>query len=101
MAVRQINDEIMMTSSEAHEKYATLYVGFARVESNMSDPDNERGYVVYVADTKKEMHTMPRKTESGVSISIEPGYALGGFIKTASFTLFDFLRALTLVDSSA
>jgi len=78
MSLRTISDRTILTSRAAREKYSSYYIGFARVEPNMTDPDNEKGYVVFVANTKRELQTMPRETDDGFRISIEPGYALGG-----------------------
>jgi hypothetical protein len=77
--VKKIEDKIIMTSIEARRKYEKYYIGFVSIEQRMADPDNERGYVAYLADTEDEAYeAIPRFTEEGIYIGIEPGHAVGG-----------------------
>jgi hypothetical protein len=57
------------------EKYANYYIGFVITEENIIDPDNEKGYVVFIMDSYDEGYTLPRRTNDGSFISVMPGYA--------------------------
>ena len=76
--VRKIDDTELLSISEAREKYKKYFVGFVTTEQNLSDPDNTKGFVVYVMDSHDEGYTFPRRTEDGKFISVFEGYAVGG-----------------------
>ena len=76
--VRNIADRKIVTCREAMEKYEKYYIGFVTTEDNVTDPDNEKGYVVCIMDTYDEGYTFSRETDEGQFISIMPGYAVGG-----------------------
>ena len=76
--VQTIDGINIITSREARETYENYYIGFVTTEQNLSDPDNEMGYVVYIMDSYDEGFTIPRRTNEGHFISIISGYAVGG-----------------------
>ena len=76
--VMKVDDHEVMTSREAMEKYEKYFIGFVTIEQNLSDPDNEIGYVIYIMDTYDEGFSIPRRTESNQFIAVMPGYAVGG-----------------------
>jgi hypothetical protein len=68
----------IMTKLAARKKYERYYIGFVATEQKMNDPDNELGYVAYIADTHDEIYSLPRFAEDGGYIAKWPGYAVGG-----------------------
>jgi len=78
MSVKKIDDQEIITTREAKEKYKQYHIGFVITEPKIEDPDNEKGYVVCILDSYNEGFTIPRKTDDGAFISIMPGYSVGG-----------------------
>ena len=76
--VQRIDSRELTTRLAAKKRYRNYYIGFVTSEQNMSDPDNEEGYVAYVADSEDEQYQIPRDTEDGQYISIMTGHSVGG-----------------------
>jgi len=76
--VKKVDKKEIMTSRQAKEQYREFHIGFVTTEQNMTDPDNEKGYVVCIMDSYDEGYNIPRRTDNGDFISIMSGYAVGG-----------------------
>lgn len=76
--VREIDDKTIMTRSEARSNYRKFYIGMVFQERNYQNPESEKGYVVYVADSYDESFDIPRKLDDGSHVSVVTGHAVGG-----------------------
>ena len=74
--VQRIDNNELMTCVNAKRKYSDKYIGFVTTEQNMADPDNELGYVVYLADFEDELNQIPTYTDDDEYISIMTGFSV-------------------------
>ena len=52
--IQHIDNQEVVTVLEAMHKYAEYFIGFVIVEQNLRNPYQERGYVLFLADTYDE-----------------------------------------------
>ena len=76
--ISKIDVNGIMTSLEARAKYRDKYIGFLTVEQKMTDPDNEKIIVVYIADTYEDSFLIPPVTDDGQRIARMEGLGVGG-----------------------
>ena len=75
--IQKIDDIEIITSIAARKKYRSHWIGFVVTEQNLADPENELGYVVYIANSENEAYQMPRFADDGKYIAKMPGQAVG------------------------
>lgn len=72
--LEKIETKEIMTRHDAQEKYRTKY--FRMVITEVVDQgDNDLGYVIYIADTEKELRQIPRSEYKGKHIAFTLGAA--------------------------
>jgi hypothetical protein len=68
----EIKTEEIMTKNEAYKKYPTKY--FIMIITERVDyGDNDLGYVLYTADTRKELSQAPRESYIDLGAAILQG----------------------------
>ena len=76
--IRKITDKEILTSVEAREKYEKNYIGMVITEQKLHDPDNSRGYVLFVMDEYEEQFQIPRWLDDNTFVTTMTGMAVGG-----------------------
>jgi hypothetical protein len=73
LMLEKIEAKEIMTSFEAHEKYNTKF--FIMIFTEVVDQgDNDLGYVIYTADSDRELNEVPRSEYIGKPA----GFMMGG-----------------------
>jgi len=70
--IRYLDNKEVLTAREAMHGFSENYIGFVVVEQNLRNPDFERGYVLFLADTYNE--GLEESTDSDFNISVLRGY---------------------------
>jgi len=72
--IQQINDKEIMTVQEAMQEYSEFFIGFVIVEQNLRNPYEEKGYVLFLADTYDE--GLDESIDMDLDISVLRGYSV-------------------------
>ena len=72
--IQQIDNPEVITAREAMRKYSTHYIGFVIIEQNMRSPDDEKGYVLFLADDYYE--AMEECVDIDLNIGVLRGYGV-------------------------
>ncbi|MCL2198069.1 MAG: hypothetical protein FWB80_04020 [Defluviitaleaceae bacterium] len=72
--LEKIETKEIMTHRAACEKYRTKYFRMVMTEE-VDQADNDLGYVIYTADTEKELRQIPRSEYKGKCIVFTAGIA--------------------------
>ena len=72
--LKEIKTQEIMTTRSAMEKYRTQYFIMVITET-VDQCDNDLGYVIYAADTKKELTKISRDEFKGKKIALMLGVA--------------------------
>jgi hypothetical protein len=76
--INKVGNKEIITDLEARKKYRDKYIGYIIVEQKVTDPENAKIIVEYIADNYDESYEMPAKTEKGQFISRMAGLGVGG-----------------------
>ena len=76
--LEKIETKEIMTLRAASEKYSTQYFRMVMTEE-VDQGENDLGYVLYVADTEKELYQIPRSEYMGKNIAFWAGKATEPF----------------------
>ena len=76
--ITKIDIKEITTCLNARQKYENKYIGMVVTDQKLQDPDNTKGYVIYLMDSYDETFKIPRRLEDGSFISSMPGMAVGG-----------------------
>ena len=74
----EIETEEIMTKREARKKYSTKYF-IMIITERVDRGDNDLGYVIYTADTEKELSQAPREKYKDKSYALMQGGAAEPF----------------------
>ena len=72
--IQQINNEETITVQEAMRLYSEYFIGFVIVEQNLRNPYEEKGYVLFLADTYDE--GLDESLDIDLDISVLRGYSV-------------------------
>ena len=72
--VQQIDDKEIITVQEAMREYSEYFIGFVIVEQNLRNPYDEKGYVLFLADTYDE--GLDESMDFELDISVLRGYSV-------------------------
>ena len=74
----EITDNEIITTGEASKRYSTKY--FLMIITEVVDQgDNDLGYVVYTADTRRELSQAPKEKYKGKMLAFKTGGAAEPF----------------------
>ncbi|MCL1878810.1 MAG: hypothetical protein FWF80_08120 [Defluviitaleaceae bacterium] len=62
--LQKINDKEIMTMQELIMKYPEHFI-MAEITETVDSQVNDRGYVMYIADSMKELYDVPNEEEQG------------------------------------
>ena len=69
--ITKIETKEIMTVREMRKRYSTKWFKYVIIgELDTVNPDNEKGYVVFVADTDTELYNIPRDDDDHNSYCI-------------------------------
>ena len=72
--VMRVDDKTVMTVNEMKDKYPTKWFRYATVgEPSCTNPGNETGYVVFIADTEVELYDVSKHGYVGEPLSFGKG----------------------------
>ena len=73
--LEKIKDQEIITRIDAEKKYPTKY--FIMIITDIVDQgDNDLGYVLYTADTKKELKKAPREELMDKKVAFKEGWSV-------------------------
>jgi len=72
--IQHINNKEIIAVQDAMSKYAEYFIGFVIIEQNLRNPYEEKGYVLFLADTYDE--GLDESTDSELDISVLRGYSV-------------------------
>jgi hypothetical protein len=72
--LEKIETKEIMTHYEARMKYKTKFFIMIRTE-DVDGGENDLGYVIYTADTERELNKVPRSEYIGKRASFSMGYS--------------------------
>jgi len=72
--IKQIDNKEIMTVQEAMREYSEYFIGFVIVEQNLKNPYEEKGYVLFLADTYDE--GLDESMDIDLDISVLRGYSV-------------------------
>jgi len=81
--LKKIETQEIMTTRAAMEKYRTQYFDMVITEI-VDQGDNDLGYVIYVADEKKELLAVPRNEYKGKKVAFMLGVAAEPYPQTGN-----------------
>ena len=72
--IQQIDIKETITVQEAMREYSEYFIGFVIVEQNLKNPYEEKGYVLFLADTYDE--GLDESMDIDLDISVLRGYSV-------------------------
>jgi len=72
--IQHIDNKRIITVQEAMREYSDYFIGFVIVEQNLKSPYEEKGYVLFLADTYDE--GLDECMEMDLDISVLRGYSV-------------------------
>ena len=72
--IQQIDGKEIISVQEAMREYSEFFIGFVIVEQNLRNPYEEKGYVLFLADTYDE--GLDECMEMDLDISVLRGYSV-------------------------
>jgi len=72
--IQQIDNKEIITVQEAMREYSEYFIGFVIVEQNLRNPYDEKGYVLFLADSYDE--GLDECIDMDLDISVLRGYSV-------------------------
>jgi len=72
--IQQIDGKEIISVQEAMREYSEFFIGFVIVEQNLRNPYEEKGYVLFLADTYDE--GLDECMDMDLDISVLRGYSV-------------------------
>jgi len=72
--IQQIDNKEIKTVQDVMREYSEYFIGFVIVEQNLRNPYEEKGYVLFLADTYDE--GLDKSMEIDLDISVLRGYSV-------------------------